>query len=78
MKSKRSKYNHYSNHQAVTASLSGIGEELHRCVSCINWNYCARHEILWLCRHLNGKHWKPVKIRKTTMRKLLKRRRAGK
>lgn len=84
MKSKRNGYRHYSNRQAIIASLSGLDEDLHRCASCINWNYCSQREILWLCQRLiggfrvNSKHYKPVKIRKTTMRKLLKRRRAGK
>ena len=72
MKSKTSRYFHYSNRKAIIVSLSGI-EEFFACTSCINWDRYVKYKRTWMCPR-----YKPVKIRKTTMRKLLKRRRAEK
>ena len=72
MKGKTSRYLHYSNRKAIIASLSGV-EEFFACTACINWAHYVKHKRAWMCPR-----YKPVKIRKTTMRKLLKRRRAGK
>ena len=77
MKSKESKHNHYDNRQAIIASLSGVDEGFDQCVACANRKYCWGEKEL-LCPPLSDKHYKPVKIRKTTMRKLLKRRRTEK
>ena len=73
MKGKTNRYYHYSNRKAIIASLSGV-EGFFACTSCIN--NCVRyvkHKRTWMCPR-----YKPVKIRKTTMRKLLKRRRTEK
>ena len=76
MKRKTSRYFHYSNRKAIIASLSGF-EKFIACTDCINWARCG-DKITSKCQHFDNEHYKPVKIRKTTMRKLLKRRRTEK
>ena len=72
MKSKTNRYYRYLDRKAIIASLSGV-EGFFACTSCINWDHYVKHKRARMCSR-----YKPVKIRKTTMRKLLKRRRAGK
>ena len=73
MKSKESKHNHYDNRQAIIASLSGVDEEFDQCVACANRKYCWGEKEL-LCPPLSDRYWKPVKIRKVIMKKIIKRR----
>jgi len=78
MKSKDGKHNHYVNRQITIETWIGVNGTFNECTACIRWSHC-RCSGNWLCLLRTEKnYYRPVKIRKTTMRKLLKRRRAGK
>ena len=78
MKSKDGKHNHYVNRQITIETLSRIDGIFDECTACIRWSHC-RYSGNWLCLlGTENNYYKPVKIRKTTMRKLLKRRRTEK
>lgn len=71
MKNKGDGLLHYAHCQSIIKSLAGIYHNPFPRAGCVN--RCHLLNML-LCASFDGSDYKPVKIRKTTMKKIIKRR----